>query len=802
MPVHPLSWHNILIFAAALALMAWSLPALATRVLHPTDAADWRVVRAIGLGLLPFALGLSSIAVLALLPQASDTTHAVAPLALAVALAMAARRQALDKGGAKSVAPHLATSASTRWLGSAAMLAIALGALLVLATPLSENDALEHALVGRELYTAGELAAYPILDTAMASGIYAPWSHPPLYSALIVQSYALQGSAETATLMRAIAPLFLLAAVLLTYALAARHSPVAGWIASLIVLSTPLLGRSTIAGGIDALPVAGLVLALAPLTLQSVTPMRRALATGLCLGLALLTHAQAVIFVPMIAAAAWAGLPLPAAQRLRGIAALLGLALLIGGWPYWRNFQLFGVVVSDMPAVFALPQLGWDAYFRLARDLDSPVARLQFGVLKGWFSLASFGAAFWLLLLATLGSGLGRSQPAMQQTRTLLTTSVLLIALYHLFLLLTALAGFDLMIRNDRYLLPLMPMVGVLAAIGVCNAWALLRQRSAQFASGWSAKAVNWPSWALGAVLALALAAGFALQWYGALAANRVTSQSILASADAQAARLPSLRLMRTMADLTPPDAVVLSLRPADMYYAHRKMVSYIDPRLIAFYRQTDPERAFATLTTLGVTHVHVPDYSLPVDYNSQLPQLLSSPRFARLLSYDSGYALYELVRGEAPAAFVRPLSSEHDAWATVETFDPSSATILRPSLARRVLERGERHLMISTRGGPPASALAAPITVPPETELRIELPVSGRGFARLHLLEFDGAQRLLTSTRLAEAAIDANGMTLSRRFMTSSATRGLRLAIEASAETEPVRPGTPVLSQIVGAPR
>jgi D-serine deaminase-like pyridoxal phosphate-dependent protein len=81
-------------------------------------------------------------------------------------------------------------------------------------------------------------------------------------------------------------------------------------------------------------------------------------------------------------------------------------------------------------------------------------------------------------------------------------------------------------------------------------------------------------------------------------------------------------------------------------------------------------------------------------------------------------------------------------------------------------------------------------------------LPVSGRGFARLHLLEFDGAQRLLTSTRLAEAAIDANGMTLSRRFMTSSATRGLRLAIEASAETEPVRPGTPVLSQIVGAPR
>ncbi len=684
------------------------------------------------------------------------------------------------------------------------MLAIVIGALLVLATPLSENDALEHALVGRELYAAGKLAAYPILDSATASGIYAPWSHPPLYSALIVQSYALQGSAETATLMRAIAPLFLLAAVLLTYTLAARHSPVAGWVASLIVLSTPLLGRSTIAGGIDALPVAGLVLALAPLTLQSVAPMRRALAAGLCLGLALLTHAQAVIFVPMIAAAAWASLPQPAAQRLRWTAALLGLALLIGGWPYWRNLQLFGVLVSDTPAVFALPQLEWDAYFRLARGLDSPLARLQFGVLKGWFSLASFGTAFWLLLAAASGRW-ARSQPAMQRTRTLLITSVLLIALYHLFLLLTALAGVDLMIRNDRYLLPLMPMVGALAAIGLCNVWALLRQRSAQYASGRSLKAANWPSWALGAVLALALAAGLALQWYGALAANRVTPRSMLAGADAQAARLPSLRLMRTLTDLTPPKALVLSLRPADMYYAHRKMISYIDPRLIAFYLQTDPEHALATLHALGVTHVHVPDYSLPVDYNSQLPRLLSSPRFARLLSYDSGHALYELVRDAAPPAEARPIATAHDAWVVVDAFDASPATaasILRLPLARRVLERGDRRLMVSTRGGSPASAIAAPIPVPPETELRIELPVSGRGFARLHVLEFDGGQRLLASNRLAEATVDADGITLSRRFITSSATRGLRLALETSAGAEAVRPGTPVLSQIVGAPR
>ncbi|MFO1266420.1 MAG: hypothetical protein U1F67_06265 [Rubrivivax sp.] len=69
----------------------------------------------------------------------------------------------------------------------------------------------------------------------------------------------------------------------------------------------------------------------------------------------------------------------------------------------------------------------------------------------------------------------------------------------------------------------------------------------------------------------------------------------------------------------TPPQSIVLSLKPADMFYAGRTMMTTSIAALAAFYGALAPADAAAELRDLGVTHVHLPDYWLPPVYNAAL---------------------------------------------------------------------------------------------------------------------------------------------------------------------------------------
>ena len=79
------------------------------------------------------------------------------------------------------------------------------------------------------------------------------------------------------------------------------------------------------------------------------------------------------------------------------------------------------------------------------------------------------------------------------------------------------------------------------------------------------------------------------------------------------------------------------------MYYAGRRMLSYLDPRLVPFYSAREPAEALATLKALGVTHVHLPDYGLPPLYDSQLHKILRSLNMATLVFQADGYQIYRL---------------------------------------------------------------------------------------------------------------------------------------------------------------
>lgn len=618
-------------------------------------ARETGVAFAAGLGAAPLLAGLAAVFALWALPGGQAPLQAalaigVLALGAAAGLASGATRRALVPG--RTLVPQ----------GAAALLACSFIAALLLdaaTVPLVQNDALEYATVARILADTRDIASYPVLHAQQhPSGFYGPWTHPPLYVALLELGDVLQGTSESTLLLRLVAPWCLAAAALAVAALARWANPARpsdGPLAALLLVSTPMLFLGAASALIDALPVLGFTLVLSAVAALSATPAarwRRALGIGVMLGLALWTHSQAVLFLLLVLPLLLL-VPLPEPQGPRRwpvrlatwlpVAALaLAVALAVGGAPYLRNISLFGAPVSDNPLVFALPSLDWPAYFRQQRGLASAAELAQYGLLKPWFAVEAYALVFWLALPV-----LWRRReplPAMFDESVHLRPLALgLIALYLAGASLAVVLGIDLMVRNERYMLILVPPAALLAA----GAQRRPRMRGALVLL-------------IGVQLAVLV-----LYRLGQLSAERTPPPAGLDSAGAHTAPTasgapaPERRLERwgpyaAMAYLrraTPPPSTVLSLKPADMFYAGRTMVSYLDPRLLPFYGERAPPAAAAGLRALGVTHVHLPDYWLPPVYNSALGALLADPALAELSFERNGYQIYRLLRpGESDA--------------------------------------------------------------------------------------------------------------------------------------------------------
>jgi len=520
-------------------------------------------------------------------------------------------------------------------------------ALLIdsLAVPLIQNDALEYATVGRILFDTRDLASYPVLQPQQhASGFYGPWTHPPLYVSLLTLGFAIQGGSEQPLLMRFVAPWCLAGAAACVAALARWANPARpndGPLAALLLVSTPMLFLGAASALIDTLPVLGLTLAFTALAALTGAWWRRALGLGVMLGLALWTHSQAVL-VPLLTLpllgvqgrGRWVK-RLPAAM-MAGVLAL-AVALVIGAAPYMRNMSLFGSPISDNPIVFALPSLDWASYFKVQRGLASPAELVQYGLLKPWFAVEAYAFVFWLALLALPVWWVQRRQPlalVLDEGEQLRPLALGVVGLYLAGAVMAALLGIDLMVRNERYMLILLPPAALLAA-----------------------GALNGPRLRGALVLLIGLQlAVLVIYRLGQLGAERGTERGAERTAvgGSEGVRLrrwapyAAVEYLRTQ---TPASSVVFSMKPADMFYASRTMVSYLDPRLLPFYADREAGPAARRLRDLGVTHVHLPDYWLPPVHNSALEALLADPSLSELAFEANGYQIYRLLAAPAPAA-------------------------------------------------------------------------------------------------------------------------------------------------------
>src|SRR5690606_442949 len=114
---------------------------------------------------------------------------------------------------------------------------------------------------------------------------------------------------------------------------------------------------------------------------------------------------------------------------------------------------------SDNPAVFALPSLHWNDYFVINRGLDTPVAMIQYGILKGWFSFEALSITYWGMVVgfaAVLVPGGGKQAllVASRGSSAISSHGILYLALglvgvYLAGLIVSVLLGLDLMVKNE-----------------------------------------------------------------------------------------------------------------------------------------------------------------------------------------------------------------------------------------------------------------------------------------------------------------------------------------------------------------
>ena len=780
---------------------------------------DW----ATGLVLAPFLLGMASVLALGVIPGASHHMHLMLGVGLMVLTTSVAWRFRAPATARVPCSSQLARGEQCL----AAFVVAWITALLVNAVflPLVANDALEYATVGRLLFETRDLASYPAIHPeSTGSGFYGPWSHPPLYPALIYLTQVVQGHASEPGLMRMISPWFAIATTALVFAMGNMAGRTAGWAAALVFISAQLFFSGADSASIDALPVAGFCLVTSLLMGIAGSAWQRGVWIGMGMGLALWTHSQSILVVPL-------GLAVLALFHGRSnwrsvlveTVFILGVAALVSAWPYFRNYTIYGALISDNPAVFAMPELRWKDYFLMSAGLNHGLSVLQYGVLKGWFSVYSFGASYWLMtlgavLLSVRSSGAGARRTLEHGLRAhpqgVVWACLGLVGIYTLGVVTSLMLGLDLMVKNDRYLLVMLPMVAVVAGYGAQRVLGAGRRiwgnsRAGSWLRFWlTAGALA----AVGLLSAQLVVVGWYSKWSYVLdARSSGHGHQVLQAYGAQTRfdrildNTPHIEVVRWLSRELPKEAVILALRPSDMYYARQRMISYLDPRMLPIYREKDPPRAATMLRAMGITHIQLTDYELPVSYNSVLSSVVNDPALAKLVHGTSGAQVYELTdSGRHPIAplIFTPGDMEWTSWTLLTIPRAEYLAHLGGPFGQPVRDNAEMSItarvpfahrafettLASGLGGPFARvAVDSLLPVVAGREYRVRLDLSGEAFVQLYMMQFDGNGRQVHATRIAGADRigelvlrgESGPKHFARRFVSLPGVRFVRFGVE-----------------------
>jgi hypothetical protein len=637
-----LGWLSSVSFLGAIivASLAGSGIAGFTKWLESETLSGLRLATGLGLG--PFLLGLATILMLLVAPGASHRLHFWAAIALLLPLAFMGLRLALaDMRTISNSVRHDPIAVAPALIVSAFLLFIAAF------TPLTQNDALEYAIIVDRMFELRSLASYPMMHPELEpSGFYAPWTHPPLFPALLYFAKLNNPIAQMPALERLIGPWALLLCGLMSASLARLSGFKSGGLAFVAVVTAPLALLGAANGLVDALAMLGFAIPMCLVAAGARSGGRLAVLSGLALGAGAWAHSQGILLYPLVIAALLIrDRILTGRMNFKGVSTTIAASLAVGALPFVWNVLEFGVPVSDDQALSATLHQGWAGYFALDRGLSSWPSQVSYGLFKMVTAPEAFGAVFLLAAVTAFAvlrspaneSAVSGTRLKSKADRLVSAMPVLFIGLYLLGVLVSLLLGQITLIKNERYFLVVLPAAAVLAAglPQVVERWVAGRARG-------SAAVL------LSAVVHPALVVLFVAQ-ASFLTAYALNRNLILTTGPGQ----PFEQTLRGrgefahsyfLRDRTPADSIVLSLKPADMFYAKRRMLSQFDPRLAAFYATADTKAALTELRKLGINFIHLPSYAMPTYYNSVLKDIVTDSSQSTLRFENNDGQIFELL--------------------------------------------------------------------------------------------------------------------------------------------------------------
>lgn len=758
-----------LVAATASATLPWS-----------SEARRAGLPVAFGIAVAPFMLGILVILAMWLLGGYSQTAHSlfVAGAVLACGVAVWPRWRRRNR------------TSHRRWINTGIWLwpllvAAAYVAFVAFRSPFSANDPLEYATVGRVLFESRTLASYPVLSAETNfAGFFGPWTHPPLYVALLYFANVIGGT-EADSVAKLFSPWFTLSSMVLVVAMGRFKDETTAFAAAAIYLATPLLLSGAVSAHIDPLAAAGFAVALAAIIGFRARPIASGIVQGVAIGLAMWTHSQAVLLLPVmlfaiVAYEGWADWR----RLIVQCASVVFAAGVVASWPYLRNYEIYGSFISDNHAIYALKNLGWDQYFRSSRGYQYWPDRVQFGILKAW-NTASYGIGYWLM---PIGIVVFVSRALSRVPRSTLLKGFMdrvpdrwllaplgAVLCYFAGVLLSTLAGIDLMIRNDRYQIITAPAAALFA--GYVVSVAIDRIRASIF------RRRLWGR-SLSAFMLVA-----ALLVVG-IASTRLPTQAetISGIVRSNSAEFPHrLEVARTLRDYVPKGELVLSMRPSDMYYADRKMVSYLDPRLVSFYNEPDTDRAHKMLRALGIEYVYMPNYFMPPVYNSRLKDIIADRRFSEIAVATPNARLYRLVdspdSGQGPAL---SFGGEGNCWTVALNTTGAKGKVYcgseRSVVAPRSIfnQRLQKATLVSGMGEDLSKVHSgAALQVKGAQEYRLDLGLEGRAYVDVLVYYYGENGRFLAKEALGNTVVvKGNVTTVPFRLVVPESATAARIAI------------------------
>ncbi len=498
--------------------------------------------------------------------------------------------------------------------------------------PLFENDSIEYMAVAKDIFEKTSLSGYPI-TTAAENGLFAPPSHPPAYHMYIVWGYHWLGT-ETFLPARLLV-LYCLVSTMALVAIAVpdrRDTAVTG---ALILLAASPLYVTMVAGyHIDPLRLtAFMAAALAVVSLIEKPTSTQAAFTGALLGLAAFAHSIGILAIAF-GGATWLLLgPSDRFRKLRIPLIVGAVALTVGGLHYFRNLYLFGTPVHDNVPIWDMPQIDFYTDQRYRRDLMTIRDRLAFGMFRSFTELPQFSLLFWLLL-----PGLWTIARRWRAAGPVSKVFAVWICCYFLMTGLTLLLGTDLVIKNPRYVMTLVPLAVVLAAPPLATALA----RGGRLRTATIGFLLIFPGWML-------VQSAARLSNLGA----RIDLATIGERAPIYRAnsRFPGAVLYRYIESNLQPGERTLVFRQADFtLYGKGPWLDNFDTAIEPLYRMSDVAEAYAWLRSRNIRFILLPDYYWPTYSRTVISDLIADQTLVDEIGSHRGYRLFSLRDTPAPS--------------------------------------------------------------------------------------------------------------------------------------------------------